>query len=150
MKNQTQKYENMFIPSTNGEGSLIILGRIPVAEGRSLLCDIKISLGLLHCERSGSLDLGEIYQYHPSECCAFDLRILTFAYSLKEKLPRTPRQAHIELRTPCTLGLSRGFSMGMHAPLRGLRIARSRRDLPMPPLGMLRLRPSDSHVCVFP
>ena len=60
---------------------------------------------MLHCEGSGSLDLGEIYQCRPSECCAFDLRILTFAYSLKEKLPRTPRQAHIELRTPCTLCL---------------------------------------------
>ena len=79
-------------PSTNGEGSLIILGRIPVAEGRSLLCDIKISLGLLHCERSGSLGLGEIYQYHPSECCAFDLRILTFAYSLREKPLGTSKQ----------------------------------------------------------
>ena len=63
---------------------------------------------MLHCEGSGSLDLGEIYQCRPSECCAFDLRILTFAYSLKEKLPRTPRQAHIELWTPCTLRLSRG------------------------------------------
>ena len=74
-------YQASLVPSTNGEGSLIISGRFPVAEGRSLLCDIKISLGLLHHECHGSLDLGEIYQYRPSECCAFDLRILTFAYS---------------------------------------------------------------------
>ena len=50
------------------------------------------SVGVLHCERSGSLDLGEIYQCHPSECCAFDLRILTFAYSLRERPLGTSEQ----------------------------------------------------------
>ena len=55
----------MLIPCTNGDGSLIISGRFPGAEGRLLLAEIKISLGLLHCEDAGSLDLGEIYQFGP-------------------------------------------------------------------------------------
>ena len=99
----------IIIPSTKGEGSLIILGRIPVAEGRSLLCDIKISLGLLHCERSGSLDLGEIYQCHPSECCAFNLRILTFAYSLRERPLGTSEQRIWNWGDPALWGFPVGF-----------------------------------------
>ena len=78
---------------------------------------------MLHCERSGSLDLGEIYQYHPSECCAFDLPILTFAYSLKEKLPRFTaicyKSSHLAL---------------------GRRVVSSQRDLANPSLERLQLR----------
>ena len=55
----------VIFPSTNGEGSLIISGRFPVAEGCLLLSEIKILLGLLHCGCYGSLDLGEIYQFRP-------------------------------------------------------------------------------------
>ena len=54
-----------FVPSTNGESSLIISGRFPVAEGRLLLSETKISLCLLHCECYESLDLNEIYQFRP-------------------------------------------------------------------------------------
>ena len=50
------------------------------------------SVGMLHCEGSGSLDVGEIYQCRPWECCTFELRILTFAYSLREKPLGTSEQ----------------------------------------------------------
>ena len=41
-----------------GEGSLIFM-RIPVAAGRALLCEIKISLGVLAWKHDRALDLGE-------------------------------------------------------------------------------------------
>ena len=67
------------------------------------------SVGMLHCERSGSLDLGETYQYRPWECCAFDLRILTFAYSLKERPLGTSEQRIGNWADPALWGFPVGF-----------------------------------------
>ena len=98
------------------------------------------SLGMLHCEGYGSLDLGDTYQNSAPS---------TFGTSLgrfPERIPageRTPRAF--------ALGDSWGFPLVFfgYAPLRRLRIARSRRNLPSPFQETHRLQFLPMRCCVM-
>ena len=136
-------------PSTSGTPLLHTPARVtrqerpPCAHGTVQFCEIKISLCLLDFEGCGSLDLSEIYQFSPSKRCAFDFRHPTFAYPRARHTPGAPA-----LRT-WNLGLLDILCFfAVFAPLRRMRIARSRRDLSIQPLETLRLRLPAPHFCV--
>ena len=92
------------------------------------------SLCLLHFEGCGSLDLAEIYQFSLSKRCAFDFRHLTFAYPPPNHTAGAPA-----VRTWILVLLDILCVFAVFAPLRRMRIARSRRDLSIQPLETLRL-----------
>ena len=64
------------------------------------------SLGMLHCEEYGSLDLGEIHQFHSGKRCVFDHRQLTVALPRGNSSRGTPASHIGTLRL---LGFPVGF-----------------------------------------
>ena len=60
-------------------------------------------MGMLHCEGSGSLDLGEIYQFRSWTGCSFDFWACTFALSHRNDSWEKHALAHRQLGHPSLL-----------------------------------------------